>query len=301
MELKEIERVSKISKEEFLSGYVKKRKPVIITELSKDWNATKNWNLDYMGRVVGEVEVPLYDSTPTKGTESTQRPAAIMTMGEYMEILKAGPSDLRIFFFNILQKCPVLLKDFDYPDIGLKFFKKLPTLFFGGAGSRVSMHFDMDLSHNLHFNFHGTKDITLFGPEQTKYLYKQPFSVVSVEAIEMDRPDFKNFPALQYANGYHTVLEHGEALFIPSEYWHFIRYITPSLSITLRSYPRSIPSLIRTFSNVFLVRGFDNCMRKLQGQKWIDRKNRLAKKKGDALAASLQKKNLKVAETQNDS
>lgn len=277
MELKTIERISNISKEEFLRDYVRKKKPVIITDLSKDWNATKSWNLEYMREVVGEVEVPLYDSTPTKGTESTQKPAAIMTMAEYMDILKKGPSDLRIFFFNILQKCPVLLKDFDYPDVGLKFFKKLPTLFFGGAGSKVPMHYDMDLSHNLHFNFHGTKDITLFGPEQTKYLYKQPYSIVALEAIEMDRPDFEQFPALQYAHGYHCVLGHGDMLFIPTEYWHFIRYVTPSLSITLRSHPRSIATFLKIVRNVFLVRNFDNLMRKMIGQPWLDRKNRLAK------------------------
>lgn len=279
MELKAIERVSNISKEDFMRDYVAKRKPVIITDLSKDWNATKSWDLDYMSKMVGDVTVPLYDSTPTKGTDSTQKPAAVMKMSEYMEILKKGPSDLRIFFFNILQKCPVLLNDFEYPDIGLKFFKKLPTLFFGGAGSKVPMHYDMDLSHNLHFNFHGTKDITLFGPDQTKYLYKQPYSIVALEAIEMDHPDFDQFPALRHAKGSHTVLAHGEALFIPSEYWHFIRYVTPSLSITLRAYPRSISSFLKMIHNVLIVRNFDNTMRKLKGQAWLDRKNRLAKER----------------------
>lgn len=279
MELTAIERVSNISKEEFLSNYVKKRKPVVITDLSKNWNATKSWDLDYMSKTVGNVEVPLYDNTPTKGSESTQKPAVVMKMRDYMKILKKGPSDLRIFFFNILQKCPALMNDFEYPDIGLKFFKKLPTLFFGGAGSKVFMHYDMDLSHNMHFNFHGKKNIILFAPDQTKYLYKQPFSITSLEAIEMDKPDFEKYPALQYASGSHTILEHGETLFIPSEYWHFIRYLTPSLSITLRSYPRSLSTMFKMINNVFVVRNFDNFMRRLQGQKWLDRKNRLAKER----------------------
>jgi hypothetical protein len=57
---------------------------------------------------------------------------------------------------------PELLKDFEYPDIGLKFFKRLPVLFFGGKGSKVLPHYDMDLADLVHFHFQGTKSVTLF-------------------------------------------------------------------------------------------------------------------------------------------
>ena len=180
-----------------------------------------------------------------------------------------------IFFFNILQKCPQLLKDFTYPAIGLKFFKKLPVLFFGGEGSRVLLHYDIDLANNVHFNFHGKKDIILFPFDQRKYLYHVPYSIVSMEEIEFDRPDYKKYPALQYAEGYRVILQPGETLFIPSAYWHYMRYLTPSISMTLRAFPTSLKKRLKLIKNVVFMMNYDNLMRKLRGQKWIDYKNRI--------------------------
>lgn len=275
MKLREIDRVDEINAKDFINNYVKTNKPVVIKNLSHDWPAYQKWSLDYFAKEAGEVEVPLYNSEPAKGKEYSRKPTTKMKMKDYVEILKSGPTDLRIFFFNILQKCPQLLKDFTYPAIGLKFFKKLPVLFFGGEGSRVLLHYDIDLANNVHFNFHGKKDIILFPFDQRKYLYHVPYSIVSMEEIEFDRPDYKKYPALQYAEGYRVILQPGETLFIPSAYWHYMRYLTPSISMTLRAFPTSLKKRLKLIKNVVFMMNYDNLMRKLIGQKWIDYKNKI--------------------------
>jgi len=181
-----------------------------------------------------------------------------------------------MFFFNLLQNCPQLLNDFSYPDLGVKFFKKLPVLFVGGEGAKVLMHYDMDLANNFHFNFAGTKKVILYPPSETKYLYKVPFSIVSMEVIDMDDPDLEKFPALASAKGYEIELKHGDALFIPSKWWHFIKYETPCLSLTLRSLPTSPKKFLEVLNNLVILRNYDNLMRKLKGQNWIDYKNKQA-------------------------
>ena len=275
MKLREIDRVDEINAKDFINNYVKTNKPVVIKNLSHDWPAYQKWSLDYFAKEAGEVEVPLYNSEPAKGKEYSRKPTTKMKMKDYVEILKSGPTDLRIFFFNILQKCPQLLKDFTYPAIGLKFFKRLPVLFFGGEGSRVLLHYDIDLANNVHFNFHGKKDIILFPFDQRKYLYHVPYSIVSMEEIEFDRPDYKKYPALQYAEGYRVILQPGETLFIPSAYWHYMRYLTPSISMTLRAFPTSLKKRLKLIKNVVFMMNYDNLMRKLIGQKWIDYKNKI--------------------------
>lgn len=276
MNLQEIERVNHIKGEDFSANYVKPGKPLVIKKLSADWPAAKKWDLDYFVEVAGEVEVPLYDSEPAKGNERSRKPAKVMLMKEYIQLLKKGPTDLRIFFLNILKKCPWLTQDFSYPDIGLKFFKRLPVLFFGGAGSRVLLHFDIDMANNMHFNFHGKKEVFLFPHDQKKYLYHVPFSIVSLEEIEFDQPDYQKFPGLRRATGFRTVLEPNETLFIPSGYWHYIRYITPSISMSLRAFPTSFSKRMQLFKNIALMMPFDNLMRKIRGQHWVDYKNKLA-------------------------
>ncbi|MDT7828608.1 cupin-like domain-containing protein [Pricia sp. S334] len=274
-----VERVTNITKEDFIKYYYRPQKPVLITGLTKSWPAYEKWKLDYIQQRAGDQIVPLYDNEPAKDKESVYAPKKEMKLYDYIEILKTRPTDLRIFFYEILKKMPELLDDFEYPDIGLKFFKKLPALFFGGGESKVFMHYDIDLPDSMHFHFDGDKTVTLFSPEQTKYLYRVPFSIHNLEDIDMDNPDFRKYPALQYARGIRAEMKHGDALFMPSGYWHSIRYLNGGFSMTLRALPRHPARFANMLYNVVVMRNFDNFTRKYWGQKWLDYKNRLAIKK----------------------
>ncbi|MFC7357933.1 cupin-like domain-containing protein [Jejudonia soesokkakensis] len=267
-----VTRVKSITKEDFIKNFYEPQLPVLIEDLSKDWPAYKKWNLDYIQSLAGDQMVPLYNNEPTKGRKKSVVPAAKMKLYDYIEILKTKPTDLRMFFYNVLKKMPELTKDFDYPDIGLPFFKKLPVMFFGGKGSKVLAHYDMDLANLVHFHFHGDKEVTLFRPDQAKYLYKVPFTVHNLETIDMDNPDFDKYPALQEVEGISVKMKHGDALYMPSGYWHYITYLNGGFSITLRAFPRKPKKLAKLFSNVLFMRNFENMMRYALGQKWTDYK-----------------------------
>ena len=71
-------------------------------------------------------------------------------------------------------------------------------------------------------------------------------------------------------------MDHGQTLYMPEGYWHYMRYITPGFSMSMRSLARNPKNLSKAFYNVFVMRNLDNIMRRLQGQKWIDRKNERA-------------------------
>lgn len=55
----EIERVEKLSKEEFLEKYYKPQRPVVITNQIEDWPAYTKWNFDYLREIAGDKKVPL--------------------------------------------------------------------------------------------------------------------------------------------------------------------------------------------------------------------------------------------------
>ncbi len=274
-----ITRVANISKQDFVDNYFRPQKPIVMTGLTKDWPAYDKWNLDYIRDRAGDQVVPLYDSEPTKGRQNSAVPVTEMKLYDYLELLKKQPTDLRIFFYNILDKMPELLDDFEFPDIGLKFFKRLPAMFFGGAGSQVLAHYDMDLADLIHFHFHGTKRVTLFSPGQSKYLYRVPFSVHNLETIDMANPDFEKYPALRNVEALQATLNHGDAIFMPSGYWHYIQYLDAGFSITLRALPTKPRTLMKTAYNVIFMRNFENLMRRSIGQKWIDYKDRLTVRK----------------------
>ena len=279
LHLEAIPRLKTISKKDFLENYVRPQKPVVIEHLVDDWPAVQKWNLDYISEVAGEKVVPLYDDRPINSKQKFNEPHTEMKMADYIELLKSRPTNYRIFLYHLLKEVPVLQNDFKFPDLGIRFIKQLPTLFFGGENSKVFMHYDIDFANILHFHFHGKKRCIIYPPSEGKYLYKVPHALISREDIDFNNPDFKKFPVLKKAKGYVTELNHGEALYMPEGYWHQMTYVTPGFSMSLRATPRRLANFSKAVYNLVVMRNFDNYMRKLRGQKWIDYKNEQAIKR----------------------
>lgn len=282
LNLQEVPRVKNITKEEFIKNYFKPQKPVVIERFIEDWPAYSKWSLDYMKEVAGDKTVPLYDDRPVKHDEGFNEPHAKMKMSEYVDLLKKEPTKYRIFLWNVLKEVPALQKDFSFPDFGLKLMKGLPMLFFGGKDSYTFMHYDIDLANIFHFHFEGEKQVILFDQKQNPYLYKVPHSLITREDIDFANPDFDKWPALKKAKGFVANLKHGEVLYMPEGYWHYMRYITPGFSMSLRAIARNPKNLSKAIYNIFIMRHFDNMMRKIKGQDWIDQKNQRAIEKTNA-------------------
>lgn len=283
LNLAEIPRLKHISKRDFLENYVKPQKPVVIERLVGDWPAIKKWNLDYIQAIAGEKNVPLYDDRPISAEFKFNQAHTEMKMAEYIELLKSGPTNYRIFLYHLLKEVPQLQQDFWFPKLGLRFIKKLPTLFFGGENSKVFMHYDIDFANILHFHFHGKKRCILYPPSETKFLYKVPHALISREDIDFSNPDLEKFPALKKAKGYVTELNHGECLYMPEGYWHQMTYLTPGFSMSLRAFPRSVTNVSKAVYNLLIMRNYDNYMRRRKGQKWIDYKNEEAIRRTEGL------------------
>jgi len=276
LNLQQIPRVKTITKEDFISSYLKPQKPLVIERCIEDWPAFNKWNLDYIKNVAGDKIVPLYDDRPVDFKDGFNEPHTKMKMSAYIDLLKQQPTKLRVFLWNILKEAPELKNDFKYPDFGLRLMKKLPMLFFGGSNSHTFMHYDIDLANIFHFHFEGKKECILFDQLQTKYLYKVPYSLITREDINFSNPDFIKWPALKKTKGWTCQINHGEVLYIPEGYWHHMKYLTPGFSMSLRAVAKQPRTLLKAFYNIIIMRNIDTIMRKLKGQKWIDWKNERA-------------------------
>ena len=286
-EFTEVERVKEISAKDFQKYYVKPQKPVVIEKITQDWPAFEKWNFEYIKHIAGEKIVPLYNNDPVDYSKKINEPVAKMKLKDYVDLLESGPTDLRIFLYNLMKEVPELQKDYEMPDLGLNLFKSLPMLFFGGEGSNVFMHYDIDLANILHFHFAGQKRCVIIPPGQSKFMYKIPYSVICREDINFDQPDFQKWPALQNLKPFVAHLNHGEMLYMPEGYWHFMKYLTPGFSMSLRSLAQKPKNFSEAFYNLFIMRHFDNVMRKWKGQSWIEWKNEQAIiKTNDILKAS---------------
>jgi ribosomal protein L16 Arg81 hydroxylase len=81
----------------------------------------------------------------------------------------------------------------------------------------------------------------MIAPYFTGSLYNddQCYSPVQLDPVDLDR-----FPAMRDVPVTETVLEPGECLFIPLGWWHWVRSLEISTSLTFTNFLRDEPPLI---------------------------------------------------------
>jgi len=276
VQLKKVERISGISDKDFIANYLKPGKPVILTDfIHKDSPALSKWSYEYFKEIAGDQIISLYGKEEDSQDRVASAPVTQMKFSEYLDLIERGPTDLRIFLFNLLKLKPELNKDIIYNDVtGGKVIKWLPYLFFGGEGSSTRNHYDIDMSNVFISQYKGIKKIWLFPLDQSTYLYKIPFNFHSLANLK--DPDYKKFPALKYLKGLEAEIHPGETLFMPSGYWHYIQYATEGFSISVRALPIKRMDRWKGFRNLVITRNFDNMMRRVFNARWFNYKAQTA-------------------------
>lgn len=275
--LKPIDIVDDITKEEFFEKYLKPRKPVIIKNMARKWPAYQKWTMDYMKQAVGDVEVPLYDSSKADPAAPINASAAKMKFADYIDLIEKEPTDLRIFLFDPIKQAPKLLDDYIFPkDLMGGFLDKYPNMFFGGKGSVTFLHYDIDMAHIFHTHFNGRKHILLFDYKWKDRLYQIPYATYALEDYDIENPDFTKFPALDGVEGIECYLEHGDTLFMPTGWWHWMKYLDGSFSISLRAWDKSWAVKAHSLWNLTVQRNFDNFMKRNFKAKYMTWKEKKA-------------------------
>ncbi|MHA4893405.1 cupin-like domain-containing protein [Pedobacter sp. PWIIR3] len=280
--LSPIDIVDDITPEDFEENYLKKRKPLVIKNMAKKWPAYQKWNLDYMKEVVGDRIVPLYDSSKADPSKPINASAAEMKFADYIELIRNTPTDLRIFLFDPIKHAPKLLEDYRAPkDLMGGFLDSYPNMFFGGKGSVTFLHYDIDLAHIFHTHFNGRKHVILFENKWKERLYQIPYATYALEDYDVEKPDFDKFPALKGVKGLEAFLEHGDTLFMPTGYWHWMKYLNGSFSISLRAWDKSWAVKARSLYNLTIQRKFDDIMKANFREKYMAWKEKLAYKRAN--------------------
>jgi hypothetical protein len=280
--LTSIDRVEDIIKEDFINNYLNPRKPLIISKATENWPALKKWTFEYLKETVDDQMVPLYDSSKADSSKPINAPAAEMKFADYIDLIQKEPTDLRIFLFDPIKHAPKLLADYRSPTNLMEgFLDKYPNMFFGGAGSVTFLHFDIDLAHTFHTHFNGRKHVILFDQKWSERLYCIPFATYALEDYDIENPDFEKFPALDGVEGQEAFLEHGDTLFMPTGYWHWMKYLDGSFSISLRAWDRSWAIKAKSLYNLTVQRKFDNLMKKNFKRRYMDWKEELAIKRAN--------------------
>ncbi|HEY0333124.1 MAG TPA: cupin-like domain-containing protein [Stenotrophomonas sp.] len=118
-------------------------------------------------------------------------------------------------------------------------------------GNRVVASCHYDVPNNLACCAVGRRRFTLFPPSQIENLYPGPLEPTpggqAVSVVDFARPDLDRYPrfreALRHART--TVLEPGDALFIPSMWWHHVEGLD-SFNVLVNYWWSSVPAWLPT-------------------------------------------------------
>lgn len=275
-----IDTIESISRQEFLQRYFYHQKPVIIKGLIKNTGAEFKWSFPYIKNKLGNTHVGVFDNTKAKNSAYTKGDKK-MNFGNFIDIIqKDEKCNYRLFLFNGFRHAPELREDYPCPEIFSGILDRVGLMFFGGKNTGVRMHYDIDMSNVLHTQFIGKKRIILIHPKYSKLLYQIPFSTFSM--VDFENLDINKYPALKQVKGYDITLVHGDSLFMPSGYWHYITYLEGGFAVTYRKLPLGLKSKIQAVYNLTVLLIIDKFIDRVHGKIWKGYRERIAINRANA-------------------
>ncbi|WOI52657.1 cupin-like domain-containing protein [Parvularcula sp. LCG005] len=122
-----------------------------------------------------------------------------------------------------------------------------------GTRTRIAAH--NDLPRNLACVAAGRRRFILFPPEQVKNLYVGPFELTPagrpISLVDFEAPDLNRFPRFEdaWASGQVAELGPGDALFIPSMWWHHVQALD-AFNVLINYWWRTVPAHLGTPQDV---------------------------------------------------
>ncbi len=125
-----------------------------------------------------------------------------------------------------------------------------------GNRTRIAAHYD--LPDNLACVAAGHRRFTLFPPEQLSNLYIGPLDFTpagqAISLVDFHKPDLARFPRFAQAMEHAQVAElgPGDAIFIPSMWWHHIEALDP-FNVLVNYWWRQSPPYMDTPTNTLMM------------------------------------------------
>jgi hypothetical protein len=128
---------------------------------------------------------------------------------------------------------------------------------FGPAGTSVALH--RDVAENIFFQLMGRKRFFLYAPAASPWLYSNGFSsaLPNFSRFDPEHPDYAQWPLSRAVEPLEIVLGPGDALYLPSRWWHQVRALEISASLNFWFADGALAAVVRAAEFVKRVRGLE--------------------------------------------
>lgn len=224
----------------FLDEFYAANRPVVLGGAAAAWPSSGRWTPDYLRQAVGAatVEVQARRASDSEYERNKDAHKETMPFDAFMDQAATPGADVYLTAYNASsnhQALAPLQADLGRLD-GILDAQGAAAgmMWIGPQGTFTPLHHD--LTNNVLFQITGRKRVVLVAPSETPKLYNDRHVFSEIKDITDPALDFDRFPLARGIKVQTLVLEPGDALFIPVGWWHQVRSLDFSVSLTCTNF-----------------------------------------------------------------
>ncbi|XP_053936751.1 bifunctional peptidase and arginyl-hydroxylase JMJD5 isoform X1 [Cuculus canorus] len=221
------------SLENFRDNYLIPQRPVVLEGIMDHWPCMKKWSVDYICEVAGCRTVPVELGSRYTDEDWSQQ---LMTVGDFIDRYIIGENGVGYLAqHQLFDQIPELKEDINIPDyccLGEEDEDNITiNAWFGPEGTISPLH--QDPQQNFLAQVFGRKYLRLCSPQDSENVYPHESQMLhNTSQVDVEDPDLVKFPNFPKAAFQSCVLMPGQVLFIPVKYWHYVRSLDTSFSVS---------------------------------------------------------------------
>ncbi len=231
----------------FYQHYYYANRPVVIRSLMQHWPAARLWSPRYFADTFGDctVEITSGRAGDPRYEDNFRQHRSTVTMAQYVDMVETcgETNDFYLVAKNFLLDRPEfapLREHFDCPEgyLNAASLSDHVKLWFGPGGTVTPLHHD---ACNIFFGqIYGRKRVKLISPFDIVNVYndRECYSAVDLDEIERDR-----FPLMRRVSVAEVVLNPGDFVLLPIGWWHWVKSIDTSISLSFTNFCTDNPPL----------------------------------------------------------
>ena len=226
-----IDEVARISPADFRNAYIRTNRPLKMTDMATQWPAMKKWSFEFFQGLESEQTVHLEEGNVMQQSTSFRKESFRQYVARLAEDDRSADGGY-LSVFRIFDAFPHLRDDVDFGILDQFKLKASTSGWLGPAGTVTGYH--IDWGDNILAQLCGRKCIHLAAPSQSENMYisKKFDQGTTISEVNMDAHDADRHPHFSRVIHHRITLNPGEMIFIPRGWWHHVRSLDPSISVS---------------------------------------------------------------------
>ena len=227
--------VDSISSSDFYRNYIRRNQPLVMTGMMHHWKAMHDWSFEYFRSMGSQSSVHIEEGNVMQDSTNFRK----QSFCDYMSALIDGDVDSNgayLSVFRIFDEFPHLRNDVDFSVLNDNKLKHSTVGWLGPAGTITGYH--IDWGDNILAQIHGRKEIHLAAPADTPNMYpSRKFDQgATISEVNLHNWDPVKHPKFARVKHQKAVLQPRQMLFIPRGWWHQVRSLDKSISVSNITY-----------------------------------------------------------------